>query len=105
MPPNWTLIEGALPEIIFAFNDRTKDILIPLSGYFRLLADYVNVIKQKCRIAHCSRLSILEGCMNVMMVTAPILLQWFTGDPYEEGGELSLVARIVGAGTNNKIAG
>ena len=33
--------------------------------------------------------------MNVMMVTAPILLQWFTGDPYEEGGELSLAARIV----------
>ena len=43
--------------------------------------------------------------MNVMMVTAPILLQSFTGDPYEEGGELSLVARIVGAGMNNKIAG
>ena len=43
--------------------------------------------------------------MNVMMVTAPILLQWFTGDPYEEGGELSLVDRIVGAGMNNKIAG
>ncbi len=43
--------------------------------------------------------------MNVTMVTAPILLQWFTGDPYDEGGELSFVARIVRAGMNNKIAG